>query len=251
MFYFLLFILGLVFGSFINAWVWRLHVGKSVFKGYSICPRCQTRLLIWDLFPVLSFLFLKGKCRHCFQPISRQYPLVELATALVFVLVYYLNTVSGLNWLVLIRDLLIVVFLIAIFTIDYRYYLIPDKITLPAIIIVLVFNLVLGLNFLNMVIAAVVAGGFFLVQFLISQGQWLGGGDIRLGVLMGVVLGWPLVLVGLFWGYVLGAIVGLILINFNKKTFKSQVPFGTFLTVATFVTIYWGEWILKWYMGLF
>ena len=123
--------------------------------------------------------------------------------------------------------------------------------------IALVFNIIINTlqnnslvsNFWFLV-SALIAGGFFLLQFLVSKGKWIGGGDIRLGILMGLMLGWPNVLVALFLSYILGSIIGIILILSKKATMKSQIPFGTFLTASTFIALLWGEWILNKYLSL-
>jgi prepilin signal peptidase PulO-like enzyme (type II secretory pathway) len=186
---------------------------------------------------------------------------MELATGFSFALIFWqifglwdLNIWwQNITW-ILGAQLLIwwifAAFLIIIFVYDLRYYLILDKVSLPAIILAFIANLFLGHSWLNLLIAALLAGGFFLAQFVFSQGKWIGGGDIRLGLLMGMMLGWPHILTGLFLAYVLGAIVGLFLIAIGKKTLSSKVPFGTFLTLAILVTLLYGDILLHWYLNL-
>ncbi|PIT90318.1 MAG: prepilin peptidase, partial [Candidatus Komeilibacteria bacterium CG10_big_fil_rev_8_21_14_0_10_41_13] len=139
-------------------------------------------------------------------------------------------------------------FLIIIFIYDLKYYLILDKVSLPAFTIALILNVLLGYNVGNLLLASVIIGGFFGLQFIISQGKWIGGGDIRLGLVMGAMLGWPLALVALFLAYILGAVFGLILIISRRKDWQSQLPFGTFLTAATLIALLWGHEILSWYL---
>jgi prepilin signal peptidase PulO-like enzyme (type II secretory pathway) len=144
--------------------------------------------------------------------------------------------------------------LLFIFIYDLKYYLIPDKIILPAIVITLISDIILSYfsvgsyfsnwlfysnnpNLSNFLLAATAAGGFFLIQFLISKGRWIGGGDIRLGILMGLMLGWPGILLALFFAYLIGAIIGLGLIAAGKKNWKSQVPFGPFLAGGTIICL--------------
>jgi len=145
-----------------------------------------------------------------------------------------------------------------IFVYDLRWQLIPDKLTLPAIGIVVFINFIVlstGNNLLanwlvNLLVAIVVGGGFFLLQFIVSKGRWIGGGDIRLGVLMGVILGWPQVAWALMLAYILGALVAVGLILTGQKKWSAQIPFGTFLTVAAFITMYWSDQIVNWYVNL-
>jgi prepilin signal peptidase PulO-like enzyme (type II secretory pathway) len=157
-------------------------------------------------------------------------------------------------------------FLSAIFIYDLKYQEIPDSFTLvPAGILFSLgvifsatggsalggqsFNLSIFPNVSSMLLGAIIAAGFFLLQFVASKGKWIGGGDIRLGVLMGVILGWKLTIIALFMAYVLGAIVGIILLILAKKKRDSQIAFGTFLSVATLVCMFWGNAILSWYLG--
>lgn len=262
-----IFILGLIFGSFINAVVYRLPAGKSLGLTRSICPCCQTILSWYDLIPLLSFILLKGKCRQCQAAISWQYPLVELATGALFVLVYVsqrlrlgetLGVASGLQPLpfaeaaYFIGFFIIVVFLLIIFLYDFKHYLILDRITLPAMAVALIWHVINSpawSTLLNLMLAAVVGGGFFLLQFIISQGKWIGGGDIRLGALMGFILGWPNVVVGLMLAYVIGAVFSIFMLLLKKKQWGSKIPFGTFLTVGTLLALLWADKLIAWYLG--
>jgi prepilin signal peptidase PulO-like enzyme (type II secretory pathway) len=125
-----------------------------------------------------------------------------------------------------------------------------DKIILPSCLIVFVFNLVLGAGWLDLVISAIIGSSFFLFQFLVSQGRWIGGGDIRLGFFMGLVLGnWQHLLVALFLAYMLGSVVGIPLILAKKKKWGEKIPFGIFLSTATLIALFWANDILSWYMG--
>ena len=138
--------------------------------------------------------------------------------------------------------------LIPIFLTDALFYLIPDALTIPAIGVILVFQIVRGADLKNLAIAALIAGGFFLFQYIISSGRWIGSGDIRLGILMGVSLGIAKTLVALFIAYVGGALIALLLIAFKQKELSSKIPFGVFLTVATFVSLVFGDQISNTYL---
>lgn len=221
--------------------------------GRSHCFFCRHNLSFKDLVPVFSFLWQKGRCRYCFKKISWQYPIVELATAILFMLVIILRTDAGLNldnWLVL-RDWLFISFLIIIFVYDFKHYLILDKVIWPAAVVALVFNLSLDFSWmtlLNLALSAVIGGSFFLIQYLISRGRWLGGGDVRLGFLMGLMLGWPGIAIAISLAYFIGSLFSLYLLMTKKKTWQSQLPLGTFLALATVITMFWGEQILDFYL---
>ncbi|MFA4834327.1 MAG: prepilin peptidase, partial [Patescibacteria group bacterium] len=203
------FLFGLVIGSFLNCLIWRLHKEEGMWNR-SYCPLCQKQIAWYDNIPILSFILLGGKCRHCGKPISWQYPVVELIVGILFVLSFYLNLktfTSALlpnsqfsifnfqllftsHFLILtLRDWFIIAVMIVIFIYDLRWSLILDKVTLPACLVVFILNLALGVSWLALVVSAAIGGSFFLIQFLVSGGKWIGGGDIRLGLLMGFSLG--------------------------------------------------------------
>jgi prepilin signal peptidase PulO-like enzyme (type II secretory pathway) len=141
-------------------------------------------------------------------------------------------------------------FLIVIFVYDLKYYLILDTVIIPAAIIALAGGLFLGYPILQMLIAGIVAAGFFGIQFFVSRGRWIGGGDIRLGFLMGLMLSWPFVVLALMLAYILGSIIGIGLILAGKKKLGSQVPFGTFLTLATYIVLLYGTQLFNWYWNM-
>ncbi len=244
-----IFLFGLTIGSFLNSVIYRLEVKESAFKGRSYCPRCHHSLGWKDLIPLFSFLSLKGRCHYCQKPISWQYPLVEITTGLLFVfLAHYSIYDLGL----MIYWLAIACFLIVIFVYDLKHYIIPDKIIYPAIIIVFAYWLLGNLEMLlNPLIAALLASSFFLTIVLVSKGKWMGLGDVKLAFFMGLFLGWPNILVALFLAFFFGAIIGIGLIAFSKKTLKSEVPFGPFLIIGTFVVLFFGENLINWYLNLF
>ena len=252
----LVFIFGLFIGSFLNVVIFRLHRKETFIKGFSKCLFCGHRLYTKDLVPLFSYLYLKGHCRYCRQRFSHQYPLVELATGLIFALIYWHLLPSGFSaatigqiWQVVFWWIM-TAFLVIIFVYDLKYYLILDVVVLPAIVLAFIGNLFLGANIFNLLLAAVVASGFFLLQFVVSRGTWIGGGDIRLGFLMGALLGWRQILVALFLAYVIGALFCLVLLAFRRKQMSDKIPFGTFLSLATILTILFGEFLSVWYLSL-
>lgn len=145
---------------------------------------------------------------------------------------------------------IITFFLIVIFFTDFYYYLIPDKVSFPAIIVVTVIQILRGADISMIGLAVLIGGGFFFIQYVVSHGRWVGGGDIRLGILMGIILGFPFVLIALAMAYVIGALFGVISIVTKFKKISSQIQFGTFLTGATFITLLYGEQIVKMYAQL-
>jgi len=250
MFSFFIFLLGLSIGSFLNVVICRLGSKEPILFSRSRCPKCGALLKWLDLIPLLSFVLTWGKCRYCHRKISLQYPLVELATGLLFLLIF--NQFSILNFINLFYYLIIICFLIVIFVYDLKYYLIPDKIIYPAIIISLLYSLfVIHNSLFNYLLSAISASGFFLSLVLISRGKWMGLGDVKLAILMGLVLGWPNILMALFLAFMSGAMIGLALIIAGQKTIKSQIPFGPFLSGATLLIMIYGQYSTNWFQNLF
>ena len=254
--YFFIFFLGLSVGSFLNCLIYRLEARESFLKGRSFCPHCRRVLSWWDLIPVFSFLILKGKCRYCYQKISWQYPLVELTTGLLFLLIFNFQLSPALSQFITTLYLFIISsFLIVIFVYDLKHSIIPDKVIYPAIATALIFNFQLPIFnqfsiFKFSILSALGAAAFFLTIVLISRGKWMGGGDVKLAFLMGLFLGWPNILVALFLAFLIGAIIGIGLIISGKKTLKSEVPFGPFLVTGTFIALFWAEKLINWYLNI-
>ncbi|MEI6596818.1 MAG: prepilin peptidase [bacterium] len=251
---------GLIIGSFLNCLVWRLHKKESLL-GRSYCPKCRKQIAWYDNIPVLSFILLGEKCRQCKKSISWQYPAVELVIGILFVMAYYLNyklqimnygfVVYNSSFIIqLLRDWFLICAMTVIFIYDLRWYLILDIITLPACLVVLIFNLILGFSLWNLLISGIIGSSFFLIQFVVSKGKWIGGGDIRLGLLIGLALGWPGVLTAIIISYFIGSVVGLSLIAAGKKKWGSEVPLGVFLAVGTIITLFWQAQILNWYLNI-
>ncbi|TAN33014.1 prepilin peptidase [Patescibacteria group bacterium] len=246
-------LMGMAMGSFLNSWVWRAHENIRIVSGRSICHSCRRRLAWYENIPVFSYIILRGRCRVCNGKIPAHFFWVELITALLFIFNawYHLAYVKDIISVCFFAHTLLVVFLIVIFLCDGLYGLIPLDVSLAAIVFGLALNLLgRSASLSSMLWGALAAGGFFMLQFLLSRGRWIGGGDIILGALMGVWLGWPQVLAALLFAYVAGSVVGIILMKLKKKKFKDSVAFGTYLTAATLLVSYWGDELLKWYMGL-
>jgi len=259
-----IFIFGLVFGSFLNVVIFRLHTKDSIVNSRSKCLFCSRQLAWYDLFPVFSFLSLRGKCRYCKKKISWQYPLVEIAAGIVFAALfsqifqkYDFAWGNVLNFLCL---AFIFFALIVIFVFDLRHYIIPDEVVFPAI--GASFLLLLSKAFLpdaqsdlplfyDYFGAAIFAGGFFLFLIWITQGKGMGGGDVKLGFLLGLTVGLANTLLTLFIAFCSGATVGIFLIVCGKKKMKSMLPFGPFLIFGFLISYFWGSEIIGWYWGTF
>ena len=246
-------IFGLIIGSFLNAIIYRLKSGDSIVKSRSKCTHCQKQLKAKDLVPLFSWLALKGKYLFCNDKISWQYPAVEFITALLFIIGYLILVTDFSTFIILnyIFYLIAISFLIVIFVFDHLHQLILDKVTIPLMVIAIIFIFVLRLNWTEHVLAGIAGGAWFGWQYILSKGKWIGGGDIRLGIIMGLLLGFPGVIVALFLAYILGAIVGVYLLATKKRDRGSQIAFGTFLSLSTVVTWLCGDQLLDWYLGLF
>jgi len=256
-------VFGLIIGSFLNAVIYRLKIKKSVVRGRSFCPRCRHDLKFIDLVPLFSFIAQKGRCRYCNKKISWQYPLVELATTLAFLLIclkfqsfdLLTSTTSQIlltsNWPLVVCYWIFTALLIIIFTYDLKHYLIPDRVVLPATVLALAFSFFSpSVNWLQALIGSALVGGFFALIIFFTKGKGMGWGDVKLGLFLGALLGWPVSLLALFIAFVGGSLVGIGLIIAKQKKWKSQVPFGTFLTVATFICLLWGQEIVSWYLSM-
>ena len=253
----LMLLLGLSFGSFVNAWVWRVKTGKSVASGRSICPNCKKQIAWYDNVPVLSFIILSGKCRNCKKPISLQYPLVELAGGLLFTLLYlhFIPTKNN-TWLELGLWCAATVFLLAAFIYDLKYMVLPDRFTLPAVAIgamlVTINSVENGTKSIEPQLVATTV--FVLIYFglwFFSKGKYLGDGDIRLAAVMGLLLTLSQLIVGVFVAYILGALIGIYLISKRNKKINSAIPMGPFLIFGIYFGLLFGSQVASWYTGIF
>jgi len=258
------FVLGLIIGSFLNVVIFRLDSVASLL-GRSHCRHCQTQIAWYDNIPFFSFLLLRGRCRDCEKQISWQYPAVEVGTGLMFALVgqIYFDAASASSWVMTGYFLGVVSALVVIFVYDLKFMEIPGLVLWPAIGWVVAFNLFFdwekagfGNNILNSMTFSGTLGAFagFLFFFLlvaVSKEKWMGMGDAQLAILLGLLLGWPKILLGLMLAFALGAIIGLILIALKKKKMQSQIPFAPFLIVGTLIALVFYTPIMDWYFGLF
>jgi prepilin signal peptidase PulO-like enzyme (type II secretory pathway) len=250
-------IAGLIIGSAINAIVWRLYVGKSWVCGHSMCPDCEHRLAAKDLVPVASWLVLKGHCRYCKAKIHWQYPTVELLTAGLFGLsAAALAPDSTKSYVLFVIWLWLLVQLIILAVYDLRWMLLPDKVVLPAIGVAM-FQLLLLVSWgepyhvwLGPLVAAAAAGGAFWILATVANGRLMGGGDVKLVFLMGLILGLQRTGLALFIGFDTAALVGVILIFLRRRKRTDYLPFGPFLIAGTVVAFLYGTSIIHWYLNL-
>lgn len=254
----IVFIFGLIIGSFLNALIYRLHSGESVAAGRSHCVHCGHELAALDLVPLLSFVWLRGRCRYCGKPISWRYPIVELLTALCFVLVVH-NFHSNFSDVGLWFQMISVCFLIIIIFFDLEHYLILDTVVIPASILAAIFliyrsfalhNFGLHSPIIQGLLGIAIVAGFFGLQYFISRGTWIGFGDVKFGVFLGLLFGVGMSLMLLLLAYCTGAVFGLVLISMGKRKMSGRLPFGTFLGISGIILLLYGSSILNWYLGL-
>ncbi len=250
MIYVFIILVGLAFGSFASLVIHRLHTrDKSLLGARSFCPKCATQLGVRDLVPVFSYLVNKFKCRFCKKPISVRYPLLELSMAGIFFLTVALVGTGDVTQ-TLFYLFIAFVFIVLTFY-DFLFQEIPDQISLPAIFITILYVLLNGVHTpLNLAIGIAIPVIFFGTLHFGSKGRWLGGGDIRIGALMGALLGYPMILTGLFFGYLFGSIYSLTGLALKKFGRQTQIPFAPFLLLGAYVALFWGQSILDWYFAL-
>ena len=239
------FLLGIAVGSFLNVCIWRLPREESIIRPGSHCPACSTVLGVRDLVPVLSWIFLRGKCRFCAARISPRYPAVELLTGGLF-LVTYLHYGPSLE---MIAAMVFAAFLVAITFIDLDHQIILDGMLALLAVSGLVLQLMTGaVGFWSMWLGALVGGGLLLVLAIISQGG-MGGGDVKFAAALGFWLGWPGILLGLFIGFVAGGAISLLLLATGLRGRKDFIPFGPFIALGAWIALLYGKNILAWYFS--
>lgn len=229
------FVFGLAIGSFLNVLIDRLSRGKNVITGRSQCDYCGKTLRWFELIPLLSWALQGGRCRRCHKRLSWQYPLVELVTGVGFVIL------AGSYWYWLIFSALLVIFIA-----DLKEQIIPDSMVVVGAIGVIGARGVIGEN----ILAGVGASAFFLFLWLVTRGRAMGLGDVKLAFFMGLLLGFPGIIVACYLAFLTGAGAGVILILRGKKGLKSKIAFGPFLVLGTGITLVWGQQIIEWWRRL-
>lgn len=248
---FYIIILGLIIGSFLNCLIWRLYKDEAL-SGRSYCPHCRKTIAWYDNIPVLSFIFLHGRCRQCQKKISWQYPAVEIATALLFYLSFLAMSDSGQFLLDLARAWLLVIIFVVVFVYDSRWQLVPMNFVWPMTAIIFVLNVFLGRSVISLIVSGVLTAGFFLLQYLITKKRGLGEGDIWLGLLLGIAFpSFSEIFLALFLAYLSGSLVGVGLMLIKRKGRKTKIALGPFLAFGAIITLIWGDRILAAYFRLF
>lgn len=247
-FYIILYIiLALFIGSFLNVVALRVPLKQSIVKPGSRCPNCQHSLGWLDLVPVLSYIVSRGRCRYCQARVSPLYLLGEMTTLFLFLLV---PIKIGLTWEMLVAYPLMMLLVVVLIS-DLQYKIIPDRIIYPGIILFFLLRVFIHpLPLWDHVIGALVGGGLLLLIAIVSRGG-MGGGDIKLFFLLGIVLGWQLTLLTLFIAVLLGTIIGGLLMIRGRVRRGEPMAFGPYIVLAAVVTYFWGQEILEIYLSLF
>jgi len=246
------FILGLMLGSFLNVCIYRIPLKESIVTPSSKCPHCGQAVRFYDNIPVLSFLFLRGKCRHCGHSISWRYPFVECLCGFLSFSLYikYGVDIQYIVYIIFTLALVVVTF------IDLDHKIIPDIISLPGVGVGIAVSFLPGTIFwFDSLIGAIAGGG---ILFLVAVGyeritgrDGMGGGDIKLLSMIGAWMGWKLLPMILLISSFSGALIGAVFIVFSGKGYRVQIPFGPFLSAGAVLCLFFGETILHWYLGLF
>ena len=262
-----LFLLGTVWGSFLNVVIYRSSRGLSFVLGRSKCPKCKKKLRWFHNIPLLSYLFLKGKCAYCHKRISLMYPVVEFMTGLFFIWWFWVGfgffkligspfgLVQPIFWLI------VGLVLLAIFVSDLLYMIIPFYLNMFLFSLVFVYRLFLlnfgylrPFDFLMALLVGLVLAGFFLAMNWLTQKlrrmDGFGMGDVWLSPTLGLLLGWPKILPAFMISFVSGSIVAIVLVFLGKKKWGQYLPFGPFLILGTVLALLYGSQIWGWYTGL-
>jgi len=244
-------LLGATIGSFLNVCIDRLPENRSIILPPSRCSKCKKLLARKDLVPILSYLWLRGRCRNCRSSIPRRVLIVEVTTAAIFAFLFWFYGL-GLEYAI---ATFYFCFLIVIFFIDLEHHLILNKLIYPGAIIAIIFSIFLSPLEIVPGIAAALAGGgiglgLFILIVVLSRGG-MGWGDVKMAALIGFIVGNPLIFVALLLAVISGGLLAVILLITKTKGRKQHIAFGPFLALGTMATILWGDSILNWYIGYF
>ena len=243
-------IFGAVLGSFGNVLIWRLPRDLSIVRPGSHCPQCNKAIQFYDNIPIISYLVLGGRCRYCHAKISIRYPLVELASALLF-----LSSAVAFGWtLATLFYGLFLVALLVLTIIDIEHWLLPFAIMIPMTVIGVIgaaiqATLPFGQAFIGSALGLFFFFGIMYVGKWVLKRDAMGGGDVVFGMMAGMYLGAPRTIVMIFLASFLGALVSIPLLLLKRKQGKDPIPFGPFLSVAAALALFFGEAIIKWYIG--
>ena len=245
------FLFGICVGSFLNVCIYRLPESKSIVHPRSMCPGCGTLIRFYDNIPILSYMLLRGKCRHCGARISFRYPVVEFISGIFAVGVFWKFGLGleSLIYFTFIATLLVITF------IDIDHQIIPDVISLPGIPLFFAASFALpSVSWVESLVGILIGGGsLWLVAqlyYLLTRKEGMGGGDIKLLAMMGAIIGWRGVLFTIFTASAVGTIAGLLVILKAGKSMKLKIPFGPFLAIGAIAYIFFGPQLIAWYFNL-
>ncbi len=254
----IIFVFGIIIGSFLNVCIYRLPREESVVNPPSHCTSCGNRLGVLDLVPVFSYLFLRGKCRHCGAKISPRYPLIEALTGAIFVILFLRFGLS----IELAASIFLMAILIPVFFIDLEHQIVPDELVIVGMVGAVIFT---GYNFFNPVelfgesvwwnrlLGLIPGTGFLLfvaiIGYVIYKTDAMGMGDVKLFAPIGIFLGWKLCLLTLLLSVFVAGVISIFLMILGKKSRKDAIPFGPFIVIGTFISLMWGTQLLQWYIN--
>lgn len=242
-FYIVVFLYGIVIGSFLNVCIYRIPKKENIVKTHSHCMACGEKLRWYDLIPLVSYLFLGGKCRKCKSKISAQYPIIEAANGLLYVLVF---AVKGFQPVSIIYCLFVSA-LLTLSVIDFRTYEIPLGINIMILTLGLI-HLAMDLsNWLQYAIGLLSVSVFLLIIYYVTKGRGIGGGDVKLMAVCGLLLGWQCNLLGFLIGCILGSVIHLLRMKFSKA--DHVLAMGPYLAMGTFLAMLWGDQMISWYLS--
>ena len=243
--------LGAIVGSFLNVCVYRIPRSLSIVFPGSQCPNCKTHIAFYDNIPILSYLILKGKCRHCHAPISIKYPLVEAMNAVLYLGIFLK---FGLSFTTLVYFIFVSILIVVSF-IDFGFRIIPDGLSFSGIVLGFLSSLfILQITWLQSLLGILIGGGLLLAVALtyekITHKEGMGGGDVKLLAMIGAFTGWQGIPFVILVSSFVGAIVGIIFIILTKKDTKFAIPFGPFLSFAAILYIFLGPKLIRWYLSI-
>jgi len=248
--YLIAFISGTIIGSFLNVCIYRIPEGESVIYPYSYCPECGERIKWYDNIPVISYLILRGKCRNCGKKISVQYPLVELLTGILTAGVVYRYGLSFVSFYFLILTYVLIV----VSMIDLKTMLVPIKLCYFAMVTGILLSLFVPvISFKDSILGASFGAGIILfiieTYYIFTGKEGMGYGDANIMAVIGSFLGWEKVLLTIFFASLIGSVVGVTLMVLKGKNAKFALPFGPFLSIGAYITLLFGNEIIRWYLG--
>lgn len=235
------FVFGVIIGSSLNALIFRLKNNKNFFSGRSMCVHCEKQLSWQELIPLFSFLIQNGTCKKCKKSIPKSYFFVEFFTGILFM--HSLFVFSELHQIIF--SWIVITLSVLIFVYDLKYMLIEDRVSIPFMGVILVFLAFHPEYAIQHILTGLGVALFFIIQILVTKGKGVGGGDIRLGFIMGLLLGWPMALYALMTSYMIALIWILPLLLVKKVSMKSRIPLGPFLIIGMLLFFFHGKFLVE------